>query len=182
MDKRGKCLFVLFALAYSWRTIVFHVFLLPHSSKKMFWAPQFIVPIVPTYSVISILGPHQFSHRQFVVLTFPQIFRDLSDSLIHCSLAVALYCTPRKYPQSLSYGFNMHRVRRRAPDRVFQISSIGAKARALAMLVSASTWVVRICFRTQTKTHFLSGFFWMSSVLGFGDFRSTFSIFLRRSL
>ena len=34
MDKRGKCLFVLFALAYSWRTIVFHVFLLPHSSKK----------------------------------------------------------------------------------------------------------------------------------------------------
>ena len=157
-------------------------FFCPAPAKKMFWAPQFIGPIGPTYSMISILGPHQFSHRQFIVLTFPLIFRDFSDSLIHCSLAVALYCTPRKYPQSLSYGFNMHRVRRRAPDRVFQISSIGAKARALAMLVSASTWVVRVCFRTQTKTHFLSGFFWMSSILGFGDFRSTFSIFFRRSL
>ena len=85
--------------------------------------------------MVSILErePHQFSHRQFIVLTFPLIFRDFSDSLIHCSLAVALYCTPRKYPQSLSYGFNMHRVRRRAPER-FRISSISAKARALAML------------------------------------------------
>ena len=85
--------------------------------------------------MVSILErePHQFSHRQFIVLTFPLIFRDLSDSLIHCSLAVALYCTPPRHPQSLSYGFNMHRVRRRAPER-FRISSISAKARALAML------------------------------------------------
>ena len=85
--------------------------------------------------MVSILErePHQFSHRQFIVLTFPLIFRDLSDSLIHCSLcslAVAQYWAPRKHPQSLSYSLDMRRSRRRIPDRVFRIS---AKAHALAM-------------------------------------------------
>ena len=74
--------------------------------------------------------PHQFSHRQLIVLTCPLIVRDFSDSLIHCSLAVAQYWAPRKHPQSLSYSLDMRRSRRRTPDRVFRIS---AKAHALAM-------------------------------------------------
>ena len=43
--------------------------------------------------MVSILEqePHQFSHRQLIVLTFPLIFRDFSDSLIPFSLAVAQY-------------------------------------------------------------------------------------------
>ena len=121
----------LFALAYSWRTIVFHVFLLPHSSKKnCFELFNLLYQLSPP--IRRFLSLDLINFPQFIVLTFPQIFRDFSDSLIHCSLAVALYCTPRKYPQSLFYVLNMHRVRRRAPER-FRISSIGAKARALAM-------------------------------------------------
>ena len=80
--------------------------------------------------MVSILErePHQFSHRQLIVLTFPLIFRDFSDSLIPFSLAVA-HWAPRKHPQSLS-SLDMRRSRRRTPDRVFRIS---AKAHALAM-------------------------------------------------
>ena len=85
-----------------------------------------------------ILGPHHFCHRLFIVLTF----RGFSASLI------PLTPTPPRHPQSLSYGFNMHRLRRRAPDR-FRISSIGAKARALAMLGVSQHPMVRICFRGQ---------------------------------
>ena len=111
----------LFASAYSWRTIVFHVFLLPHSSKKN----------VLSSSIYCANWPHLFDD-------FYPWTSSIFPSAVHCldispDFPGFLYCTPRKYPQSLSYGFNMHRVRRRAPER-FRISSISAKARALAML------------------------------------------------
>ena len=68
----------------------------PFEQKKLFWAPQFIVPIVPTYSTISILGPHQFSavHCFDISPDFPGFLR-FFNSLFTC-------CSPILYSTKIS--------------------------------------------------------------------------------
>ena len=90
-------------------------------------------------------------------------FWRFSDSLIPfvpcCSLVLH-----QDTPQSLSYGLNMHRSCRTAPDRVFS-DQFGAKARALAMLGRQPATYRQSEFvhpGVGVATRLLSDFLWVS--------------------
>ena len=186
MDKHGKCLFVSFASAYSWRTIVFHVFLFcsilakKHVLSSSIYCPNCPYQLIQQhlhlfddfYPWTSSIFPSAV-HCLDISPNFPGFLR-FFNSLFTC-------CSPILYSTKISpvlVLWSQHAQGEKKSSGTFSDQFHRCKGACLGMLgvsqhLGDGEDLVHPGLAVKPKPF---------SVLGFGDFRSPFSIFFRRSL